>query len=328
MKKLFKTVVTFAFITGAAVALGSCNGGSNKKQIAVVKFMSHTSLNMIEDSIEKEIKAKLKADEYTLTKYDGAADSGIIAETMSTLKSKGTDVVICIATPVAMAAKTAFMGTNTKVVFAAVSDPVAANIVSNLSAPEGNITGTSDAVDLDKQLELAYSVDPDLQNIGYIYTGSEANSVANFNRLTQLAEEKGFTLIDRQINSPAEITEVANALVSKIDALIVTDDNNVASAMGQLSTKLIEAKIPCYCAADSEIMDGGMMGYSINYEKLGTDTADMAVELLGGKAVSEVPVKVYSSDELSLYYNSIFVQNTGITIPQELLDKAQDLARK
>ena len=338
MRKLFKTTLKFAAAAGLALTLASCGGngeevdihantiGSGDYKIAVVKYLSHTSLNMIEDSIVQEIADKLDEKDYTLTKYDGAADASLIAQTMANLKASNTDIVICIATPVAISAKAAFVGTDTKIVFAAVSDPVAADVVSNLDAPEGNITGTSDAVDLDKQLELAYKVNSDLKNVGYIYTGGEANSVANFQRLEALAEEKGFNLLDRQINSPAEITEVANALVSKIDALIVTDDNNVASAMPTLSTILIENKIPCYCAADSEIQDGGMMGYSINYEQLGVDTADMAVELFGGKAVKDVPVKVYQSSELKLYYNSIFVNSANITIPSDLLAKATDLA--
>ena len=339
MNKLFKNVVKVFSAVGLVFTFASCQGagkvdihankiGTGDKKIAVVKYMSHTSLNEIEDAIVQEVVDKLDEKDYTLTKYDGAADSGIISQTMSTLKSANTDIVVCIATPVAIAAKTAFVGTDTKVVFAAVSDPVSADIVSNLNAPEGNITGTSDAVDLEKQLELAYAVNPSLKNIGYIYTGGEANSVANFNRLTALAGERCFTLLDRQITSPAEITEVANALLPKIDALIVTDDNNVASAMSTLSTMLIEKKVPCYCAADSEIKDGGMMGYSINYTKLGKDTADMAVDLLGGKAVKDIPVKVYQSSELSLFYNSIFVNNANITIPQELLSKATDLAKK
>lgn len=338
MKKLFKAVVALGAVALTGAALASCGGsnevdihankiGTGDQKIAVVKYLSHTSLNMIEDAIVEEIVDKLDESKYTLTKYDGAADSAIISQTLSQLKSENTDIVICIATPVAVAAKAAFVGTDTKVVFAAVSDPVAADIVSNLDAPEGNITGTSDAVDLEKQLELAYQVNPNLKKIGYIYTGGEANSVANLNRLTELAETKDLELLDRQISTPAEITEVANALVSKVDALIVTDDNNVASAMPTLSTILIENKVPCYCAADSEIMDGGMMGYSINYEKLGKDTADMAVDLLGGKAVKDVPVKVYQSNELALYYNSIFVNNANITIPAELLAKAKDLAK-
>lgn len=338
MKKLFKRAVKLLILGSLAISLAACskkNGdvdihankiGSGSEKIAVVKYMSHTSLNQIEDAIVNKIVDKLDELDYTLSKYDGAADAGIISQTMANLKADKTDIVICIATPVAIAAKTAFVGTNTKIVFAAVSDPVSANIVENLNAPEGNITGTSDAVDLDKQIDLAYKINPNLKNLGYIYTGGEANSLANYNRLKDIAKERGFNLIDKQITSPAEIIEVVNSITSKIDALIVTDDNNVASAMPTLSSLLIQKNIPCYCAADSEIKDGGMMGYSINYDKLGADSADMAIELINGKSVKEVPVKIYSSNELSLYYNSIFINNAKINVPAEVLDGAKDLA--
>ena len=148
-EEFFKRTVGFIALSIGALCLASCGGnndevdihanqiGTGEEKIAVVKYMSHTSLNMIEDAIVQEVVDKLDETKYTLTKYDGAADSSIISQTMATLKQANTDVVICIATPVAIAAKTAFVGTNTKVVFAAVSDPVAADIVSNLSSPEG-----------------------------------------------------------------------------------------------------------------------------------------------------------------------------------------------
>ena len=44
--------------------------------------------------------------------------------------------------------------------------------------------------------------------------------------------------------------------------------------------KFTEAGIPHYTGADSFALNGAFLGFGVNYENLGTKTADMAVEIL------------------------------------------------
>lgn len=323
MRKIIKCLVLFIAMLATSLSLVAC--GEDEDIIAIVKFGTHTSLDEIEDAIEAEIKDKLP--NFKIKNYDCNFSADIITTNITAIKSnKNVKVCVAIATPVAAVAKS--MLTDIPVVFAAVSDPVAAGIVENMAAPEGNITGTSDAIDIARLVDLAKEVNPNTKTLGYIYTASEANSVSNLEKLITYAETNGYTLKTKQISNAAEITEVSNALLtgpSKIDALIVTDDNNVASAMSVLALKCAEAKVPCYCAADSEIKDGGFMGYSVSYTALGTKTGNMVVEIINGKAIEEIPVSIFEASELNLFYNSSFVEYSGISIPANLLEKAKDL---
>ena len=115
------------------------------------------------------------------------------------------------------------------------------------------------------------------------------------------------------------MSEVANVLVSNVDAVLVTDDNTVASAMSVLGDICVEAKKPCYTGADSLVKDGGMLCVGINYQTLGEYTADMVIEILNGKAISEIPVKVFN-DNLKIYLNEDFVKNAEIVIPNSILE--------
>ncbi len=323
MKKIIKCFAVLLVMLVSVFTLAACGG--SEETIAIVKLGTHTSLDEIEDAIEAEIKEKLP--NYKIKNYDCNFSADIITTNISAIKSnKNVKACVAIATPVAAVAKS--MLTNIPVVFAAVSDPVAAGIVENMEAPEGNVTGTSDAIDIAKLVDLAKEVNPETKTLGYIYTASEANSVSNYEKLSKYASESGYTLKAKQISNAAEITEVANSLLkgsNKVDALIVTDDNNVASAMNVLAAICAEAGVPCYCAADSEIKDGGFMGYSVSYTALGTKTGSMVCDIINGKAISDIPVSVFESSELNLFYNSDFVKNSGIVVPEELLAKATDL---
>ena len=89
--------------------------------------------------------------------------------------------------------------------------------------------------------------------------------------------------------------------------------------MSVLGSICRDAGKPCYVGADSMVKDGGMMCIGINYTILGEKTGEMALDILGGKKVSEVPVKIFN-DNLNLYLNKTYVEEADIEIPAEILN--------
>ena len=313
MKKVIGSIIGFvAVLLVVLLVVTSCGEVSGNKvyskegnkTVAVIKYGTHTSLDEIEDGIVNEIK---KSDSSLVIKtYDCNFDSALINQTLTAIKDLDLACVVAIATPVAVAAANVF--SDIPVVFAAVSDPVSAGVVGN------NVTGTSDAMQLESLIDLAYEVNKDNQTFGYIYTETEANSNSNLVKLQALSKSKGFTLKTKAISGTADITESINSLADlKIDSLIVTDDNNVAAGMDVLSDICAKKNIGMYCAADSEVRDGGMIGYSISYKKLAEYTGKQVIEIvIDKKAVSDVAVKYFNEpSDLNLYYNSNFLNKSA-----------------
>lgn len=320
--KMIKKIICSLLVLVSLVMVVGCSKNAGSKTIAILKYGTHTSLDEIEEGIIKKIKSE--TNEFNIKTYDCNFDSLVINQTISAIKDLDLACVVGIATPVAVALANNF--TDIPVVFAAVSDPVSAGVTG------ANVTGTSDALDLESLVKLAFEIDSSAKNFGFIYTQTEANSNSNLIKLEALSKKLNFNLVTKAINQTSEVTENLNSLIdAKIDSLIITDDNNVAAGMDIISDICAKKNIGTYCAADSEVKDGGMIGYSISYSKLAEYTGYQVVEIVKNKkSVSEVGIKYFNNqDELKLYYNSNFLNKSSKyknLITDIIKNKAIDLA--
>ena len=221
------------------------------------------------------------------------------------------DVIVAIATPTAQAAAT--VADKIPVVFSAVSDPVGAGLVASLDAPGGNITGTSDEIQVELILDLARKYNPGLKKLGVIYNKSEANSVTNIEKAKAYCEKNNIEMIEATVTGTNEVQTAVQTLVSKVEAVFVPNDNTVASAMAVLAGVANKAKIPVYTGADSMVNDGGFATVGINYEDLGAETAVMVDQVLKGTKAGDIPVKVFK-DNLQTIYNEETAKAIGMQI--------------
>ena len=296
---------------------------SEEKEVAkvgVAQIVSHTSLNEIRDAFTERMEelGYKDGENIEISYQDASNQSSNLNTIMAEFADNGSDVIVAIATKTAQSA--ANYADEIPVVFSAVSDPVEAGLVSDLNAPDGNITGTSDEIQIDQMLSLAKSIDPELDSLGFLYDAAEANSVSNLKKAKAYCKENGIELIEA---TGKDLTELQSAIMSLIDqdvdAIFSPNDNTVASGLMALTDVAKEAKIPYYVGADSMVQDGGFATVGINYTQLGRDTADMVDQILKGKAVSEIPVKVFK-DDLSIYVSQSYLDLLGVKLPDSILN--------
>ena len=234
---------------------------------------------------------------------------------MSQYQDENAAVVVAIATPTAQAA--ANISEEIPVVFSAVSDPVGAGLVESLEKPGGNITGTSDEVQVDQILDLALQLVPEAKTVGFLYNASEANSVSNLESAKEYCDQKGLTLVEGTGSNLTELQSSASVLCEQVDILFAPNDNTVASGMAALSQIALDAQTPFFVGADSMVQDGGLATVGIDYEELGIETANMVDAILNGEDPSEMPVKVFK-DDLNIYINQSALDQLGLTLPEEI----------
>lgn len=325
MKK--RIAILMVLIMAAAGVLAGCGSedGANKDtmKIGLVQLVEHPSLDTIRESIIKQLEADGYKDGDNITiDYQNAQNEQANLKTICQgFVADKCDLIIAISTPAAQAAYGETK--DIPIIFSAVTDPVAAELVESFEKPGANITGTSDLVSADKIMDLALKITPDVKTIGALYNSSEVNSVSVVNDLKAFAKKKGMKVEEAAVTNSNEIQQAAQSLAGKCDAVFSPIDNTVASAMSVAATVFNDAKVPFYVGADSMVKDGGLATYGINYKTLGAETAKMAEEVLKGADTSTMAVKVM--DDMQAYINRATADAIGVKIPEDILKNAENL---
>ena len=279
---------------GDAAQTADAGGDEASYKVGIVMMIENGAfLDMYDGVVSGLAEAGYVEGENLEIDYQNAqGDTSTINTICQQFVGNKVDAIVAIATPAAQGAATAVAGTDIPVIFSAVTDPAAAGLVENLEAPEGNITGTSDAIPVEKIFELAAELTPDAESFGLIYNTGEVNSVSVIDETKAYLDAQGISYTEASVASTGDVQTAAQTLLSKCDAIFAPIDNTVASAMGVLADEAIKAGKPVYVAADSMVNDGGLATVGVNYTNLGTQTADMLLKVLTGTPVCEVPVEV------------------------------------
>ncbi len=328
-KTLIGTLIALVVLVLAALFFSSRKESiaQNEKEvvkIGILQFVTHDALDEIERGIEDGLAdAGYEGSNVKLTLLNAEADQSKIQTMSKKLVNDGNDIVIGIATPAAQGLASAT--SDIPVIMGAISDPVGAKLVKNLDQPEGNVTGLSNHVPLAQTVELIEMVTPDAKTIGVLYASSEDNSVSQVKEFTQYAEKSGLKVVEYAVPSTNEINTTMSVMTGKVDAIFVPQDNTIASAFPTVVTAANAAKIPIYSSVDTMVKQGSIASVAQSQYDLGLETAKIAVKILAGKKVSEVPVKVVDTGTPTL--NLKAAKELGITIPDSLLEEA-DIAVK
>ncbi len=281
--------------SGSSKSLGS-DGGKTYK-VGIVQYVDDASLNQIQQAIQTELDAQGKelgvTFDYKDYTFNGQADQTTLNQIMADLVSDEVDIIIPIATPTAVVAQSATEDNQIPVIFSAVSDPVSAGLVDSMDAPGSNVTGVSDALNTEAIMKLILAGNKDTKKIGLLYDKSQDSSKNPIEEAKAFCEENQIEVVEKTGTTNDEISLAADALVAAgVDAVFTPTDNTVMIAELAIYEKLINAKVPHYCGADSFALNGAFCGYGVNYEELGTETAKIAVDVLvNGKKPAEMAIK-------------------------------------
>ena len=287
-------------------------------KVGVIQYGSHPSLDNCYQGIEEALNASDIAGEITIDRQDGNFDSATCDTIAKNMAAKEYDVIYAIATPAAISAYAAAANTDIPVIFCAVSDPVAAGLVDDMSAPGGNCTGTSDILDFNAQVDLIQALQPDVQKIGVLYTTSEANSISQLASLKEVAEARGLEIVEQGVQTAADVPQAAMSLAAKVDCITNFTDNNVVSNLTVLLEQANAAGIPVYGSEVEQVANGCIASVSIDYVALGKVTGDMGVQVLRGTGAGTIPVGQITDG--TAVVNTDVMAQFGIELPEAYAD--------
>ena len=308
--------------SASAAGSGASAPAGDPIRVSIVQPMSHTSLDQIRDTIVAQLEAS--GLNFEIETQNANGDTSALNTILQNEKSSGVDILIPIATSTAQSAKSVFEGSDLPIIFAAVSDPVAAGLTG-----EGceNITGVSNNIPADEIVKLISNFQPDYQKIGFLYTSSETNSVSTINAAKAYCDENGIAYEEASIAALSELPTAVNSLLSKgVDALYTGNDNSIASAMPTYTDAAYSRKVPVYCGADSMVADGGFATIGVDYVQLGQQIADLTLKVAEGTSPADLPYETLS--EYAKYVNLQAADTLGLELTDEMLEGYNVLVEK
>ena len=267
--------------------------------IGICNFVDDASLNQIIANIRSrlEVISEETGVTFVIQEDNCNLDANVMNQIIANFIADKVDLMVGVATPVAMAMQASTEDNALPVVFAAVSDPVGAGLVDSLEVPGNNLTGTSDYLDTNAVMNLIFAADPEADLIGLLYNVSEDSSTVPIAAAKAYLDEKGVSYIERTGTTVDEVMLAAQALVSDgVDAVFTPTDNTIMTAELAIYETFAEAGIPHYTGADSFALNGAFLGYGVDYANLGVETGNMIADiLLNGKDPGTVPVMTFDN---------------------------------
>ncbi len=346
MKKTFITsIVIMILILALALIQAGCGGGSTSQEstpgtsnstnadannkvykIGISQFVEHPALDSAREGFVDGLKEAgfEEGKNIEIIVENAQADFSTTQAIADKLINEKVDLILAIATPSAQAAANATK--DIPILVTAVTDPVDAGLVKSMERPGTNVTGATDMNPVKDQLKLLKEIIPSAKNVGIIYNAAEPNSVVQVNIAKEAAKELDLTIFEATVANTSEINQAVQSLVSKVDAIYTPTDNTVASAISNIVKVANEAKIPVIGAERGEVEGGALATIGIDYYLLGKQTGQMAARILNGENPAEMPVE--SSKDLKLIINKKSAEALGITIPPEVLSRADEILEK
>lgn len=324
MKKVFAVVLVLVMIVASFTGCGSKADG--KVTIGIGQFAEHASLDNCREGFLAGLAEAgyVEGDNLVVLTENAQADGAITAQISDNFVSKKVDLICAIATPMAQSAFGATKNTDIPVIFTAVTDPVIAELAKADGTPNGNTTGTSDKLPVEKQLEMIRAILPDAKTIGIMYSTSEVNSLSAIEEYKAAAADYGFEIIESGIATTADIPLAADNLLGKVDCLNNLTDNTVVSSLPVILDKASELNIPVFGSEVEQVKIGCLATVGLDYYDLGIQTGKMAAQVLKGeKKASEINFEVI--EEASFYGNTAVAANLGITLPEDLVNSAKEM---
>ena len=295
---------------------------AEQKSVAATAIVEHPALDAVRDGVRAALEQAGYSGDNLKWQYQTAqGNTATAAQIARKFVGDRPDAIVAIATPSAQAVVASTK--SVPVVFAAVTDPVAAQLVRNWEASGSNVTGVSDELELDRQMELVKRVVPDAKRVGMVYNPGEANSVVVVERLRELLPEMGMTLVEAAAPRSVDVGSAARSLVGKVDVIYTNTDNNVVSAYESLVKVGMDTKTPLVASDTDSVKRGAIAALGIDYYQHGVQAGELVVRLLKGEKPGDIAPQ--KTADLSLYLNRSAAAAQGVTLSQELIDSAAEV---
>jgi len=259
--------------------------------------------------------------QYILEIRDLNGDRRAAAEAGRTLEQGKVDLIYVQSTSVVTTVKEAT--SKVPIVFAVGTDPVVAGLVNSFARPGGRLTGVHFlSADLTgKRLEILKEVLPGARRVVTFYDPNNESALVGAKLARTAASQLNVEIIERRVASVEELRAGVKALKpQEMDAYFYINDAMVVSQAQFIIDAAASTKLPTMFGEGSNVAQGALASYGVNYCDVGQLAAKYVKRILAGAKPQDLPVE--SISRLGLALNLKTARELGLTIPQAVVLRA------
>lgn len=208
-------------------------------------------------------------------------------------------------------------------VFGAVTDPYLTGVAKSPDDHQPNITGVATFQPVEAVLRAAREVFPRAKRIGMAWNPGELSSEACTKKAREMAPRYGFTLVEANVTTTADVMEAVRGLLAKdIDLFFTSGDSTTLSAFESVAQLLHKARVPYLTNSCADVNRGAFLSVGPDYYNVGRRTGALAIRLIRGEHPQAIPVTDYVPETLCV--NRSLAAEYGVALPPAVADRADN----
>ncbi len=324
IKRIVSLAATLSLVLSLSLGLSGCGDkaaqddsqdntdGSAKYVVGICQLVQHDALDAATQGFIDALNEALPG-EVEFQNKNASGDSANCSTIVNGFVSDGVDLIMANATDALTAAAAAtsdipILGTSIT------AYGVALDLDDFDGTVGGNISGTSDLADLDKQADMISEWFPETKKVALLFCSGEPNSLYQIKEVAKRLADKGIETKEFAFTDTNDVASVTQSAADYADVVYLPTDNTAASNTEAIANVLVPAGVPAICGEEGICKGCGVATLSISYYDLGVTTGKMAAKILTGESdISEMPIEF---TEATPKYNAAMCETLGIT-PRE-----------
>lgn len=315
--------MTVRSLVFAASLLAAFSVGAAPKIVAIASFGEHPALQEVIDGMKASMieRGYKEGTDIAFPFTHVNWERNLIPQMLAKVAAGDPSVIVTITTPVTQTAVRAIGDRGIPIVFSAVQDPVVAGVIPDWKTPSKIMTGASNLVDMDGTLKFIKTLLPDAKRLGLPFNPGDDADNALRQRLVEYAPKYGLELVTVAVDSTNDMPQRFQAFDGKVDALYVIPSNLFQPVTSQIAALTGRMKIPTFNGLPAPVVKKEMLGsYSVDWKRIGANTAEIVDKILRGAKVSEIAPSVPTPAEHTMVISRSQVAKLGLKLPASLAE--------
>ncbi len=307
-------------VTIVALATGA---NAQEKLVSIASFGPHGSLTQVVEGFKAALKEKGFEDgknvryEYS----DANFDPSLMPQVLTKLEAIKPNLMLTVTTPMTQASVKIVRDQSLPIVFAPVTDPVAAGLVPDWDHGSARYVGASNMQSTETVIDFASKLlGKPVKSFGMLYNPGDANDATGKNLAEAAAKAKGVEFKAISVESVNDIA-TRTAALNGVDFIYAIPSSMLMPALAAIASNADRMSIPVISSSPQGVQEHVVLAaMSVSWTKVGYSAGLLAAQILQGKKPSELPNYKPTAADHSPAISGKRLKAMGKTLPADLAD--------